>query len=184
MPNSVTSLGGGALGYCTNLTSVTLSDALTEIPSFAFMRCTALPTITLPASVDNIGPGAFSNCTAMDSIVVKSSTPPSVGMSAFRKIPDSCLLIVPCGTLEAYTEAWDSYFTRIVDDCGLGIDDIVTDDIKVYAQDGRIVVENADDETLRVFDVAGRQVANRALSTGIYFVRIGDRIIRKIAVVR
>lgn len=183
MPNSVTSLGGGAIGYCTNLTSVTLSNALTEIPSFAFMRCTALPTITLPAGIDNIGPGAFNNCTAMDSIVVKSNTPPSVGMSAFRKIPDSCLLIVPCGTLEAYTEAWGTYFTRIVEDCGQGIDDIDTDDIKVYVQDGRIVVEGADDE-LRVFDIAGRQVANHALPTGIYFVRIGDRVTRKIAVVR
>ena len=89
----------------------------------------------------------------------------------------------PCGTLDAYTEAWGTYFTQIVEDCGQGIDDIVTDDIKVYVQDGRIVVEGADSE-LRVFDVAGRQVANQALPTGIYFIRIGDRITRKIAVVR
>ena len=184
MPNSVTSLGGGALGYCTHLTSVTLSDALTEIPSFAFMRCTALPTITLPAGIDHIGPGAFNNCTAMDSIVVKSNTPPSFGMSAFRNIPDSCLIIVPCGTLGAYTETWGTYFTRIVEDCGLGIDDIATDDFNVYVQDGRIVVEGADDETLRVFDVAGHQIANQALPTGICLVRIGDRITLKVSVVR
>ena len=183
MPNSVTSMGGGAVGYCTSLTSVTLSDALTEIPNFAFMRCTALPTITLPASIESIGAGAFNNCTAMDSIVVQSTTPPSIGMSAFRNVPETCVLIVPCGTLDAYTEAWGTYFTQIVEDCGQGIDDIVTDDIKVYVQDGRIVVEGADSE-LRVFDVAGRQVANQALPTGIYFVRIGDRITRKIAVVR
>lgn len=184
MPNSVTSMGNGAVGYCTNLISVTLSDALTEIPGFAFMRCTALPTITIPASINKIGPLAFSNCTAMDSIVVKATTPPSVGVNAFRNIPDGCLLVVPCSTSVAYTEAWGNNFTQIVEDCGSGIDDISTEDIKIFARNGRIVVEGADDQQVYVFDLTGRIVRNTVLPSGIYMVKVGNYPARKVTVIR
>ena len=178
MPNSVTSMGNGALGSCTSLMSVTLSDALTEIPGFSFMRCTALPTITLPAGITSIGTAAFFNCTAMDSIVVKSTTPPSVGMSAFRNVPDSCLLVVPSGTLGAYTEAWGTYFSRIIEDRGPvdGIDDLAP-------EDGSTEISTI------VYDMSGRWVVSLqtggktpALPNGIYLVRIGNQTARKVVV--
>ena len=180
MPNSVTSMGAGSIGNCTSLTSVTLSDALTEIPGFAFMGCTALATITLPAGIDSIGPGAFFKCAAMDSIVVKSTTPPSVGMSAFRNVPDSCLLVVPCGTLEAYTEAWGTYFERIVEDCGSGT-----------GIDGLAPTDASAESPADVYDLSGRRVASLqtagkipALPNGIYVVRIGKQPARKVVVKR
>lgn len=196
MPNSVTSMGGGALSYCTSLTSVTLSDALTEIPGFAFMRCTALPTITLPAGINSLGYSAFSNCTSMDSLVVKSTTPPSVGYNAFRNVPDSCLLVVPCGKLQDYTEAWGNHFAQIVEDCGSGdgIDEMELTQAHVYVTDGCIVIAPEDgtaEISADVYDLSGRRVASLqnagktpALPNGIYLVRIGDQTARKVVVKR
>ena len=196
MPNSVTSMGNGALGSCTSLTSVTLSDALSVIPGFAFMGCTALPTITLPASINSIGSAAFFNCTAMDSVLVKATTPPSVGMSAFRNLPTSCRLVVPCGTLEAYTEAWGTYFTQIVEDCGSGegVDDLESNPVRVYVTDGCIVITPEDGSaeiSANVYDMSGRLVVSLqtagktpALPNGIYLVRIGNQTARKVVVKR
>jgi hypothetical protein len=195
MPNSVTSMGNGAVSGCTSLTSVILSGALTKIPGFAFMRCTALSTITLPASINSIGNMAFFNCTAMDSIVVKSTTPPSVGFNAFRNVPGSCVLIVPCGTSEAYTEtSWGTTFTQIVEDCGSGesVEDVETSPYLVYVTDGRIAVYSQDGSTsftANVYDMSGRRVASlqnegktTALPSGIYIVCFGDKTVRKVVV--
>lgn len=196
MPNSVTSMGNGALGSCTSLTSVTLSDALSVIPGFAFMGCTALPTITLPSSINSIGSAAFFNCTTMDSVVVKSTTPPSVGMNAFRNLPDSCLLVVPCDQLEAYTEAWGNYFARITEDCGSGdgIEDLESTQVHVYVSDGCIVIAPEDGSaeiSAIVYDMSGRLVVSlqtagktHALPNGIYLVRIGNQTARKVVVKR
>ena len=196
IPNSVTSMEGGAVGYCTSLTSVTLSDALTEIPNFAFMGCTSLPTITLPAGIQSIGIAAFFRCTAMDSIVVKSTTPPSVGYNAFRNVPDSCLLVVPCGKLQDYTEAWGNHFAQIVDDCGSGdgIDEMELTQAHVYVTDGCIVIAPEDgtaEISADVYDLSGRRVASLqnagktpALPNGIYLVRIGNQTARKVVVKR
>ena len=65
-----------------------------------------------------------------------------------------------------------------------GIDDIATDNIKVYSLGGRIVVEGADGETVHIFDMMGRTIHNEALPTGIYMVKVGDRPARQIAVIR
>jgi hypothetical protein len=191
MPNSVTTMGNGAFSSCTALTAVTLSQSLTAIPNFAFMGCTALTTVTLPASVGRIGTMAFRNCSALDTLVVKATVPPSITSMSFRNIPASCLLIVPCGTLEAYTEAWSTYFSQIVEDCGSqGIDDIATSDIKVYARDGRVVVEGADGQQVNVFDLMGRKIqaikqsSSQALPTGVYMVKVGNYPARKVAVIR
>ena len=196
MPNSVTSMGNGALGSCTSLTLVTLSDALTEIPGFTFMGCTALPTITLPASIHSIGTAAFFNCTAMDSVVVKATTPPSVNTNTFRNVPDSCLLVVPCGTLSAYTEAWGNYFAQMIEDCGSGdgIDNLESAQVHVYVTDGCIVIAPEDGSaeiSANVYDMSGRLVASLhtasktpALPNGIYVVRIGNQTARKVVVKR
>lgn len=186
MPNSVTSMGNGALGSCTGLTSITLSEALTGIPGFAFMGCTSLSTITLPASVSNIGYFAFRNCTALDTIVVKSTVPPSTTSMSFRGIPESCILIVPCNTLSAYTESWDGIFAEILEDCNTieGISTFENPNIQIYAIDGQIVVEGADGLEVRIFDYMGRGISNSSLLTGVYMVKVGNSPARKLAVVR
>lgn len=77
IPNTVTHIVGdyraqftGAFYYCDSLTSVTLSENLTELGAFAFSYCTALPEITLPESLRTIGYNAFQECEAMRSITI------------------------------------------------------------------------------------------------------------------
>ena len=77
IPNTVTHIVGdyraqftGAFYNCDSLTSVTLSENLTELGAFAFSYCTALPEITLPESLRTIGYDAFQDCEAMRSITI------------------------------------------------------------------------------------------------------------------
>ena len=44
---------------CRNLTSVTLSENLTEIPYRTFAYCTKLSTVIIPGKVETIGVSAF-----------------------------------------------------------------------------------------------------------------------------
>ncbi len=73
------------------------------------------------------------------------------------------------------------------DDCiirAVGIDEASADAVRVYSRGGDIVVEGADGEPVQVFDIVGRPTTNRALRTGIYFVKVGNRPARKVAVIR
>lgn len=55
-----------------------------------------------------------------------------------------------------------------------------------------LTVDNPDGETVRVYDIMGRQLATSRLSTatihlpvpGVYLVRIGDRPAKKVVAVR
>ena len=62
IPNSVTSIAGGAFQYCSSLNSVTFGDNVTTIGVAAFRACSGLTTITIPNSVKTIGGSAFKDC--------------------------------------------------------------------------------------------------------------------------
>ena len=80
-------------------------------------------------------------------------------------------------------------FFEWVADSTQSISDILSSDIKVYALDGRIVVEGADGEEVRIYDMMGREminseVRNSRYPTGIYLVRVGTRPARKVVVIK
>lgn len=193
---TVDAIGDFAFYGCDGITSVTIPSSVTTIKEWAFRNCSSLASVDIPASISHIGNLAFSFCTAMDSIVVKSTTPPSVGFNAFRNVPDSCLLVVPCGKLQAYTEAWGTYFARIVEDCGsgVGINDVENSPILVHVTDGCIAIASEDgfaEVSADVYDLSGRRVASLqtagktpTLPDGIYLVRIGNQITHKVVVKR
>lgn len=73
------------------------------------------------------------------------------------------------------------------DDCiirAVGIDKVPADAVRVYSRGGDIVVEGADGETVRIFDITGRSVRNEALPTGVYIVKVGERPARKVVVMK
>ncbi len=82
IPNSVTSIGGGAFSDCTGLTSVTIPNSVTYIGGEAFSGCTGLTSVTIPNSVTNIGGGAFYGCTGLTSVTIPNSVT-SIGDYAF-----------------------------------------------------------------------------------------------------
>ena len=54
--------------YKEDITSLSLPDGLTAIPSEAFIGCSGLTTVTIPASVTSIGADAFRYCTSVTDV--------------------------------------------------------------------------------------------------------------------
>ena len=75
IPNSVTSIEGGAFCGCSGLTSVIIPNSVMSIERSAFSGCTGLTSITIPNSVTSIGDWAFHGCGGLTSIVVESGNP-------------------------------------------------------------------------------------------------------------
>lgn len=65
IPDTVTSLDGGAFYGCKNIESVTLPNSLTELPARAFSECLSIASITVADSVTAIGDLAFSGCESL-----------------------------------------------------------------------------------------------------------------------
>ncbi len=69
----VTTISSDAFRNCSKLSSITLSDNLTEINSNVFANCTALKYLVVPTSVTKIGSGVFLNCTAFEHFFYKGT---------------------------------------------------------------------------------------------------------------
>ena len=80
---SVTSIGGGAFGGCSDLTSVTIPNSVTSIGDGAFWNCNGLTSVTIPNSVTTIGESAFYGCSGLTSITIPNSVT-SIGNWAFH----------------------------------------------------------------------------------------------------
>ena len=83
LPNSVTTIGESAFDCCSGFTSLKLSDALTEIPTRAFLSCKFKGTLTLPSRLKIIGEGAFSDCTGFTGVLTLPNSVTTIGKSAF-----------------------------------------------------------------------------------------------------
>ena len=129
IPNSVRYIGVGAFRGCSGLTSINVASGNTHYSSIdgvlynyvqdTLIQCPGARTsLTIPNSVTFIGDGAFYRCRDLTSIKCLASIPPSIGDNSFQNISDTCLLTVPCGSLEAYTTSdWNTYFaSRISED--------------------------------------------------------------------
>ena len=74
IPNSVTSIGDWAFGYCTSLTNVTIPNSVISIGSSAFYQC-GLTNVTIGSNVTSIGGYAFYYCTSLTAITVDTNNP-------------------------------------------------------------------------------------------------------------
>ena len=62
IPDSVTSINGGAFYGCSSLTEIVIPNSVITIGNSGFASCTNLTTITIPNSVTSIGNHAFEGC--------------------------------------------------------------------------------------------------------------------------
>ena len=97
-----------------NITSITIPNGVTSIGGYAFNGCSALTNVTLPNSVTSIGEYAFSTCLNLLSLTVKSTSPPTLGASAFLTTP-SAVIYVPAESVDTYKAAsgWSTYSSKI-----------------------------------------------------------------------
>ena len=72
----------GAFNNCSNLTSVTIGDSVTNIGDYAFNMCSSLTNISIPDSVTSIGAYAFYNCGSLTSVTIGKGVT-SIGAYAF-----------------------------------------------------------------------------------------------------
>ena len=101
IPESVTSIGEGAFGGCTGLTSVTISNCVTSIGGCTFIDCSGLTSITIPNSVTSIGNGAFAWCRGLTDVYCYAE---SVPYTDFYNTPiASATLHVPAASIEAFS---------------------------------------------------------------------------------
>ncbi len=62
LPDTVESIGAGAMALCRNLTCVNLPAGLRSIGQLAFAECSSLAEIELPASLSEVGESVFTGC--------------------------------------------------------------------------------------------------------------------------
>ena len=122
LPANLSQLGGFALRNCTSLTGeMVVPDRVELIQQLTFAGCTGLNRIVLGSSVNTINDNAFKDM-VLDTLAIKAITPPVMRHFPNQGLPLDQLVIVPCGTLEAYqnAEGWNE-FTNITEDCGSGL---------------------------------------------------------------
>lgn len=96
----ITTIGGGALSECVNLTSVTIPNSVTYIQTSAFNGDVKLTSIDIPSGVTGIGSYAFSNCRSLTSVDIPNNVT-QIGFQTFYccsgltriDIPDSVTYI-------------------------------------------------------------------------------------------
>ncbi len=107
IPNSVTSIGGGAFSNCSGLTSVTIPNSVTSIGNRAFNGCSGLTSITIPNSVTSIGDEAFSGCKGLTSFTIPN-TVTSIGESTFKSCSGLTSITIPNSVTSIGNSAFSS----------------------------------------------------------------------------
>lgn len=82
VPDTVTSIGGGAFSYCTELSVLFIPSSVTKIGQEAFIFCTGLSHIDFSEGLTEIGAWSFAHCTALTSLSLPT-TLKTIGESAF-----------------------------------------------------------------------------------------------------
>ena len=96
IPESVTSIGGGAFAGCSNLVSITIPESVTKIGVRAFYGCSSLTSITIPEGVTSIGGSTFDGCSSLVSITFAGNSQlTSIGSSAFCNCSSLTSITIP-----------------------------------------------------------------------------------------
>lgn len=104
----------GVFAYC-SITSITIPNSVTYIGVSTFVECGSLTSLTIPSGVTSISDTAFAGCVSLTSLTIEATTPPTLGDYPFDNTPNSLIIYVPSGSVNAYKAAsgWSDYASRI-----------------------------------------------------------------------
>lgn len=138
VPDGIVTIAGGAFGFCTDLTTVSLPSTLKTIMMYAFEAsglqeivipegveliddqvfngCDSLHKVSLPSTLKTLGNSEFAYCEALDTLITYMTTPTELNYDMFFNVNfGECKLFVPKASLALYKEAqvWN-YFQNIL----------------------------------------------------------------------
>lgn len=141
IPNSVTSIGMGAFGGCSGLTSIIIPNSVTKIGDDAFKGCTGLVSVTIGNNVTTMGYYVFYECSNLTSVTVLNPTPVSISEGYTFTNRKKATLYVPIGSKSAYQAAdiWKD-FKEIIEIDPAKIEQIMNDEksqATIFTLDGK-----------------------------------------------
>ena len=83
LPDSVTSIEGGAFDDDLALTHIDLGNNITTLGPGAFQNCSTLVSITIPASVTEIDIGEFGGCNDLSTAIFLGNAPTTTPVADF-----------------------------------------------------------------------------------------------------
>lgn len=182
---AIDAIGTYAFENCRSLREINIPESVTTIQTSVFSGCTSLTTITLPKGVTWVRGSAFQDCIGLKEIRVHASVPPKADYQAFYRVDtETCKLMVPEGTRDAYKEADEWKGFDIQEDATLNIqeNEINNDSIKVYAVQNGVVIESSVSIPVNVYSISGNLLYEGfsddksyiELMQGLYIVKAGD----------
>ena len=175
------------------LREVNIPASVVYIDSMAFLECERLTELTLPTGLTFIGEAALAGCSRVARLTSLATVPPQACPHTFDMMQPDIPLTVPCGSAEAYrNDPYWSRFEGVEEDCN-AVPEAEADAVRIVAMDDAVTVEGAEGELVRLYDAAGRLLAQAVChgtcrlplpAAGLYLVQVGERPARKVTLAK
>ncbi len=106
LPDSLTAIPTGFFSGCTSLTQFTIPANFTAIGAYAFQNCSKITTIAIPAKVTTIGNYTFNGCSLLATVDFGTAQITSIGNYAFQNCAVLKTLAIPATVTSIGTYAF------------------------------------------------------------------------------